>query len=128
PPRWRVALEFAGAGFPRLVREQAGVMRASLALFALPLLVVSGLVLWRPELVHHVLDAQQLAQYERMYDSSDATGALGRESGDDWRMFGHYVMNNISIGLRTFAGGLLAGVGTVLVLLFKDRKSTRLNS
>jgi uncharacterized membrane protein SpoIIM required for sporulation len=32
-------------------------------------------------------------------------------------MFGHYIMNNISIGLRTFAGGLLAGVGTILVLL-----------
>jgi uncharacterized membrane protein SpoIIM required for sporulation len=33
-------------------------------------------------------------------------------------MFGHYIMNNISIGLRTFASGLLAGIGTVLVLLF----------
>jgi uncharacterized membrane protein SpoIIM required for sporulation len=33
-------------------------------------------------------------------------------------MFGHYIMNNISIGLRTFASGLLAGLGTVLVLLF----------
>lgn len=118
PPRWRVALEFVAAGFPRLVREQAAVMWAALALFALPLLGLFLLILWRPELVHHVLDAQQLAQYERMYDSSDPARALGRESGDDWRMFGHYVMNNISIGLRTFAGGLLAGVGTVLVLLF----------
>ncbi|WP_309476022.1 stage II sporulation protein M, partial [Escherichia coli] len=27
------------------------------------------------------------------------------------------MMNNISIGLRTFAGGLLAGVGTILVLI-----------
>ncbi|PAK99903.1 hypothetical protein B8W90_14245, partial [Staphylococcus hominis] len=33
-------------------------------------------------------------------------------------MFGYYIMNNISIGLRTFASGLLAGLGTVLVLLF----------
>jgi uncharacterized membrane protein SpoIIM required for sporulation len=27
-------------------------------------------------------------------------------------------MNNISIGLRTFASGLLAGIGTILVLIF----------
>ncbi len=117
PPRWRVALAFVGSGFPRLVREQGAVMWAALALFALPLLALCLLVAWRPELAHHVLDPQQLAQYERMYDSADPQRALGRESGEDWRMFGHYVMNNISIGLRTFASGLLAGVGTVVVLL-----------
>ena len=33
-------------------------------------------------------------------------------------MFGHYILNNISIALRTFASGLLAGLGTLLVLLF----------
>ncbi|OWY84423.1 stage II sporulation protein M, partial [Raoultella ornithinolytica] len=43
---------------------------------------------------------------------------LGRDSGTDWMMFGHYILNNISIALRTFASGLLAGLGTLLVLLF----------
>ena len=33
-------------------------------------------------------------------------------------MFGYYIYNNISVGFRTFAGGILAGVGTVLLLLF----------
>src|SRR3546814_19122766 len=33
-------------------------------------------------------------------------------------MFGLYIANNISIGFRTFAGGLLAGVGSLLVLVF----------
>ena len=32
-------------------------------------------------------------------------------------MFGVYIWNNISIGLRTFAGGLLAGVGALFVLV-----------
>lgn len=118
PPRWRLALEFIGAGFPRLVREQGALLWASLALFAVPLVTLCLLVAWRPELAHEVLDAQQLAGYERMYDSTDPDRALGRASGEDWRMFGHYVMNNISIGLRTFASGLMAGVGTVFVLLF----------
>src|SRR3546814_12283951 len=33
-------------------------------------------------------------------------------------MFGLYIANNISIGFRTFAGGLLAGVGSLLGLVF----------
>ncbi|KAF1699680.1 stage II sporulation protein M [Pseudoxanthomonas suwonensis] len=118
PPRWRMAAQFVAGGFPRLVRSQATVMWASLALFALPLVVAGLLVLWRPELAHNVMGPEQLAQLERMYDSGDPARALGRDSGTDWRMFGHYVMNNGSIGLRMFAGGLLAGVGTVFVLVF----------
>ena len=117
PPRWKRALEFLVAGFPQLVRQQAGVMWASTALFALPLVGLFTLLQWKPELVHHVLDPMTLAQMERMYDPADPRQALGRDSGSDWQMFGHYVMNNISIGLRTFAGGLLAGVGTIVVLI-----------
>ena len=117
PPRWRRAAGFLVAGFPQLVRSQAGCMWTSLALFALPLVGLFVLLQWRPELVHHVLDPRQIAQIEAMYDPSDARHALGRDAGSDWQMFAHYVMNNISIGLRTFAGGLLAGVGTILVLI-----------
>jgi uncharacterized membrane protein SpoIIM required for sporulation len=32
-------------------------------------------------------------------------------------MFGFYVWNNVSIGFRTFASGLLAGVGSIVVLV-----------
>jgi uncharacterized membrane protein SpoIIM required for sporulation len=32
-------------------------------------------------------------------------------------MFGYYIMNNVSIGLRTFASGLLFGVGSIIVLI-----------
>ncbi len=32
-------------------------------------------------------------------------------------MFGYYIWNNISIGFRTFASGLLAGIGPILVLI-----------
>src|SRR5690606_14326581 len=53
-----------------------------------------------------------------MYDPADPTHRLGRESGTDMAMFGHYILNNISIGFRTFASGLLAGVGTAFVLVF----------
>jgi len=41
-----------------------------------------------------------------------------RESATDFAMFGYYIWNNIGIAFRTFASGMLAGVGTVLALLF----------
>ena len=62
PPRWRRAAQFLVAGFPQLVRSQAGCMWTSLALFALPLVGLFVLLQWRPELVHHVLDPRQIAQ------------------------------------------------------------------
>ncbi|WP_411833754.1 stage II sporulation protein M [Pseudoxanthomonas mexicana] len=117
-PRWRRALEFLLADFPRLVRSEPGCMAAALALFALPLVGMFVLLQFRPELIHGLMDPAQVAALERMYDPADPRHALGRESGSDWQMFGHYIMNNISIGLRTFASGLLAGVGAILVLIF----------
>ncbi|MFK3844627.1 MULTISPECIES: stage II sporulation protein M [Stenotrophomonas] len=114
--RWRGVLEFLLADFPQLVRSQATVMWVALALFAVPLVGSFVAVQLRPDLVHLLMDNARLAQVERMYDPSSPN--LGRDSGTDWMMFGYYIMNNISIGLRTFASGLLAGVGTVLVLLF----------
>ncbi len=117
PPRWRLALRFLIADFPQLVRSQARCMWASAALFTLPLVGLFVLLQWQPDTIHGLLDPLQIAQVERMYDPEDARHALGRESGSDWQMFGHYIMNNISIGLRTFASGLLAGVGTIVVLI-----------
>ncbi len=118
PPRWQRALEFLFAGFPQLVRSQAAAMWVACALFVLPLVGVFVLLQYKPELVHLLLDPQQIAHMEQSYDPSAEHLGRTRDSGTDWAMFGHYIMNNISIGLRTFASGLLAGVGTVLVLLY----------
>ena len=117
-PRWQRAAEFLLADFPRLVRSEAGCMWAAAALFVVPLLTMFVLLQFHPELIHGLMSPQQVAELERMYDPSSDRHKLGRESGTDWAMFGHYIMNNISIGLRTFASGLLAGIGTILVLIF----------
>ena len=114
PPRWRRSVEFLLADFPRLVRAERGAMAAALLMFALPLVLSYVAVQVRPELIHTLFEPVQLAQMEAMYDP--AASKLGRDSGDDLQMFGYYVMNNVSIGLRSFASGLLAGIGPVLVL------------
>ena len=114
PPRWRRSVEFLLADFPRLVRAERGAMAAALLMFALPLVLSYVAVQVRPELIHTLFEPVQLAQMEAMYDP--AASKLGRDSGEDLQMFGFYVMNNVSIGLRSFASGLLAGIGPVLVL------------
>ncbi|MGE8279253.1 MAG: stage II sporulation protein M [Stenotrophomonas sp.] len=115
-PRWQRAVEFLFADFPLAVRSQAAAMWVSCALFAVPLIGIFVLLQVKPEMVHLLLDQAQITQMEKMY--APAADDLGRSSGTDWAMFGHYIMNNISIGLRTFASGLLAGIGTILVLVF----------
>ncbi|WMJ70909.1 stage II sporulation protein M [Stenotrophomonas sp. 24(2023)] len=115
-PRLHRAMEFLVADFPQTVRSQARSMWVALALFAVPLVASFVLVQRHPDLIHALMDNARIAEMERMYDP--AAERLGRDSGTDWMMFGYYIMNNITIALRTFASGLLAGVGTLLVLLF----------
>ncbi|MEP6633134.1 MAG: stage II sporulation protein M [Luteimonas sp.] len=116
-PRWSRVPRFLLSDFPRLVRSQRGCVCAALALFALPMLGMFAALHWFPELIRGVFDTQQLAELERMYDPADAVGKLGRDRETDLAMFGYYVLNNVSIGFRTFASGLLAGIGTILALL-----------
>lgn len=115
-PRWRRAFEFLLADMPRLVRAESGVMWASLILFAIPLVASFVAVQLKPELIHTLMSAQQVGEMEAMYDP--AAPRLGREADSDLMMFGYYIFNNIGIGLRTFASGLLAGVGPALTLAF----------
>jgi len=116
PPRWRRALEFLLAGFPRLVRAEKGVMLAAMALFVLPLVVMYTAIQIQPDLSSALYDPVQLAGMEDMYDPKDPQRALGRDDGTDVAMFGFYIWNNISIGFRVFASGLLVGLGPILSL------------
>ena len=113
-------LGFISGGFARSVREQWRYMLAASLLFYGSLIGMAALVYLFPELVYSILAPEQVAQMEQMYDP-DAS-RLGRfaerGAGDDWLMFGYYVMNNIGIAFQTFASGLLLGVGTLFFLLF----------
>ena len=116
-PRLRRILDFFAAGFPRLVRAQWRAMAVAALLFFLPLVGSIVLLQVRPELVHTIFDPAQLAQFENMYDPASTAERIGRENGTDLKMFGVYIFNNVSIGFRTFASGLLAGVGSIFVLI-----------
>jgi uncharacterized membrane protein SpoIIM required for sporulation len=117
-PRWLRVVEFFLMEFPCVLRQHARYLWVSSFLFYVPFFGMIILMHYFPELIHSFLDPQQVAEIESMYDPSNKENALGRNSGSDLQMFGFYILNNVSIGFRTFASGLFFGVGTIFVLLF----------
>jgi len=116
---WRL-IAFVGSGFPRAVRVHAPYVWLAIALFLVPGVLTGGFCYSQPELIYSILDEEQVADMEYMYDP--ANRKLGRtserDSETDFVMFGFYIANNIGVGFRTFAAGILYGIGTVLLLVY----------
>ena len=103
--------------FPRAVRAHSGYVWTSAILLFVPMVVVGLLVYQRPDLILSVTNAEEAAQFEEMYsDSAESIGST-RGADEDWLMFGHYILNNISIAFRCFAAGIFAGVGSMFFLV-----------
>lgn len=104
--------------FPRNVRREWRLLSIASGLFYLPLIALLIAVQWSPELVYSVLPVDQVGKMEEMYDP--ASSVLGRErsSDSDFQMFGFYIFNNTGIGFRTFAAGLLFGLGSAFFLVY----------
>ncbi|MFW9078170.1 stage II sporulation protein M [Pseudomonas sp. P2757] len=113
-------LGFILGGFPRLVREEWRFVLASAVLFFGSLIGFGVLVYLFPELIYNLIPADQVREMQGMYDP--VAGHLGRSAeraaSEDWVMFGYYIMHNIGIAFQTFAGGLLAGVGSAFFLFY----------
>ncbi|MCU7932133.1 MAG: stage II sporulation protein M [Candidatus Thiodiazotropha sp. (ex Codakia rugifera)] len=117
--RWRV-LYFILSGFPRAVRRNGGYFALSLLFFLLPALLMGVGCYLQEDLIYTVMDENMVAQMETNYDpTNERPGrSVERSSETDFTMFGYYILNNIGIGFRTFATGILLGVGTLFILLF----------
>ena len=102
---------------PAAVRALRWHLAIVAVLFWLPALVV-GVATWlEPQFVLTVLDAAEVRSFDWMY-GPDTGEHLGRRSGDDWDMFGTYILHNIGISFQCFAAGLLVGVGSLLMVAF----------
>lgn len=117
--RWRL-FNFITAGFPRALRRHRRYLLWSTILFVLPALSMGLACYIDPEIIYTVMSPDGVADMESMYDpGNDRIGRSGgRRSEPDFVMFGYYIYNNVGVGFRTFAGGILLGIGTVFLLLF----------
>ena len=111
------ALRFITAGFPRLVRSEAKLVLLSLLLFAGPLIAMGLTVPWRPELALSVLPPATVEEMGQQY-APDGSLHAGRPVDSDLLMFGYYIYNNIGIAFRTFASGILGGLGSIFFLIY----------
>ena len=104
--------------FPLAIYRHRYFILVAFIVFVLPGLAVGTWTYFDEEAVYSVLDASQVRQIERMYDPEANVLGREREADTDIYMFGFYIRNNISVAFRCFAGGLLLGIGTLLVLFF----------
>lgn len=107
-----------------LVDEFPRELRRSWKLFVLAhvlfygMAVAAGFYVQSSEKAEALLGGATIEQYLSMYNPGSDHFLRPRGVTGDADMFGFYIDNNISIGLRTFASGVLAGVGSLFFLVF----------
>jgi uncharacterized membrane protein SpoIIM required for sporulation len=104
--------------FPRAVRAQWRGLGISHLIFYGLAFFFFFLCLRFPSLAYELIPETQLMDLEDMYNPESGYYLTPRDVSSDADMFGFYIYNNISIAFRTFAGGILAGVGSILILCF----------
>ena len=115
-PILRTLGHFVINDFPATFRKYWRYMLASALIFYLPAVGISIAMQQKPELIYSLMEPYQVSEMEEMYDPANRVLGRERESDTDVSMFGFYVYNNIGIGFRTFAGGLLFGIGSIFFL------------
>ena len=103
--------------FPCRVRaEWRLLVVALLAVFGVGIGI--GLMVWNdPQLAYSFMSPDELSSVRKMYQPRSIKVGRGGSEGDV-QMFGIYIWNNISIGFRTFAAGILGGIPALLSLAF----------
>jgi len=113
-------IRFISRDFPKTIRATAGAFFLAFLLFFGPAIGVGIATFHDPVLIYSILAESQVGEMESMYNPQNRKiGRSAKRDGEtDFAMFGFYIMNNISIGFRTFAGGILFGTGSAFFLLY----------
>jgi len=116
---WKI-IEFITTDFPRILRKHHKAFWLSTALFLGPGISMGLACFFNAEMIYSVMDQNSVANMEYMYDPENKK--LGRteerQANTDVYMFGFYIKNNISVGYRTFASGILFGIGSIFFLFY----------
>lgn len=116
---WERLWQIMSKQFPEAVRSEWRIFWFCSAVFWLPFIAFLVITPFDPEWAMSLLGSDGMMQMEGMYGKDTSPKEFMRETyGSDFGMFGFYIWNNVSINLRTFAGGLLGGVGSLFILLF----------
>ena len=111
-------LSFLFHDFPDAMYENRWFVLAGMLLFFLPCGLTAIACYLNADLVYSVFPAEQVRSFEAMYDPESTALGRERDSATDIQMFGHYIYNNIGIAFRTFATGILLGLGSLFFLIY----------
>jgi uncharacterized membrane protein SpoIIM required for sporulation len=115
----RAFADFLTAGFPQAVRREWRLFWLCNAVFWLPFFAMMLSSAHELRWIQAVLGGDGMAAMEQMYGGEEEQIAHLRDKyGSNFMMFCFYIYNNVAIDFRIFAGGVLAGVGTIFFLLF----------
>jgi uncharacterized membrane protein SpoIIM required for sporulation len=111
-------LRILSVTFPQRVRANWRYVLIAAALLILPAIAIGVATYLRPDLILSVVDSRTVANFEQMYGPAAKSIGHARDSGDDWSMFGFYIMNNIGIAFQCYATGVLIGLGSIFFLFW----------
>jgi uncharacterized membrane protein SpoIIM required for sporulation len=116
---WTI-IRFITRDFPSTVRENLIAFWLAFSLFAIPCVAVGLATYHSPTLIYSLMNETRVADMETMYTPKNwKIGRTGKQKSEtDVQMFGFYIFNNISIGFRAFAGGIVFGIGSLFTLIF----------
>ena len=116
--RRAIWLRFFVADFPRAIHNNRFLIGIATLLFLSSAIAMGLCCYFDDSLIYSVMSPVQVRQLESMYDPTLRALGRPRQSDSDLMMFGYYIKNNIGISFRTFAGGLIYGIGALFFILF----------
>ncbi len=108
--------DFLAFGFPIMVRQRSARFWFCTAAFCIPFFLMWWAGSVAQEWVLGMLPESTMSELNEMYGNPD--GLQGRSAERGFQAFAFYIRNNVGIDFRVFAGGILAGVGSLFFLGF----------
>lgn len=115
---WESVVRMAVETFPAAVRKEWRLFWLCSAMFWVPFFLLVWAAKHDLTWIQSILGSEGMANLETMYGYGSDLSKGRQGTSSDFMMFCFYIYNNVSIDFRIFAGGILAGIGTLFFLLF----------
>lgn len=117
---WEMLLKFIVADFPVAVRKEWRLLIVATLSFIVPLIGVALAGFYWPDFswIQAILGPQMMGQLDSMYGGDNDIADFRGQYGSNFMMFCLYVLNNIGIDFRIYAGGILACLGSLFFLAY----------
>jgi uncharacterized membrane protein SpoIIM required for sporulation/uncharacterized RDD family membrane protein YckC len=116
---WALLKEWLAVGFPRLVRRRWLPIAVAAGLFYLPAVATYAAVRLKPDLSRQLVSAEMMSRAEEAAQKeAEGRGYVEVQQAMMPVMSTSIISNNVQVTFMAFAGGILAGLGTVLTLVF----------